>query len=211
MDTSLATYLVTEDALAAAGGTPSVVEAAIAGGVDMVQLREKERTARERYSIGREVRAICAAAGVPMIVNDRIDLAMALEADGVHLGADDVPVTVARELLGPDAIVGRSVDGADAAAAAAADGADYVGVGAVYETQTKAVSDAQQAVGPDRIAAIATQVAIPIVGIGGITPDSAGAVIDAGAAGVAVVSAIMADPDPQAATRRLQAAVAEAR
>ena len=211
MDTSLSTYLVTEDALAARGGTPEVVEAAVTAGVDLVQLREKEHTARERYRIGREVRAICSAGGVPMIVNDRIDLALALGADGVHLGADDVPITVARELLGPDALIGRSVDGADAAAAAAADGADYVGVGAVYETGTKAVRDAQQAVGPDRIAAITAQVDIPVVGIGGITPNRAGAVIEAGAAGVAVVSAIMADPDPQAATRRLQAAVAEAR
>ena len=211
MDTELSTYLVTEDALAAAGGTPAVVEAAIAGGIDMVQLREKDRTARERYRIGREVRAVCAAAGVPMLVNDRVDLALALGADGVHLGAEDLPVAVARELLGPEAIIGRSVDGADAAAAAAADGADYVGVGAVYETQTKAVSDAQQAVGTDRIEAIAAQVEIPVVGIGGITAARAGAVIAAGASGVAVVSAIVADPEPQTATRRLRAAVAEAR
>jgi thiamine-phosphate diphosphorylase len=211
MDTDLSTYLVTEDALADGTDTPSVVATAVAAGIDIVQLREKGRTARERYAIGRAIREVCTAADVPMLVNDRIDLALALDADGVHLGADDLPVAVARELLGPAAIIGRSVDSADAAAAAAADGADYVGVGAVYETRTKAVADAQQAIGPDRIAAIAAQVEIPIVGIGGITPARAGAVISAGAAGVAVVSAIMGADDPAAATRDLRAAVAEAR
>lgn len=211
MDTDLSTYLVTEEALAVTGETPAVVEAAVTAGVDVVQLREKGRTARERYAIGEAVRDICTAADVPMLVNDRIDLALALGADGVHLGAEDLPVRVARDLLGPSAIIGRSVTGADAAAAAASEGADYVGVGAVYETQTKAVADAQQAVGPARIAAIAEQVDIPVVGIGGITASGAPAVIEAGAAGVAVVSAIMAAPDPQVATRELAAAVSEAR
>jgi len=211
MDTDLSTYLVTEEALAAAGDTPAVVEAAVSAGVDVVQLREKGRSARERYAIGKAVRDLCTAADVPMLVNDRVDLALALDADGVHLGAADLPVGVARDLLGPAAIIGRSVTGADAAAAAASEGADYVGVGAVYETQTKAVDDAQQAVGPDRIAAITEQVDIPVVGIGGITASGAPAVIEAGAAGVAVVSAIMAARDPQVATRELRAAVVEAR
>ena len=200
------TYLVTQASLSGDRTTPEIVRAAIDGGIDAVQLREKETSARSRYELGRELRELTAAAGVDLIVNDRIDIAQAIDADGVHVGQSDLPVAVARDLLGPDAIVGCSASTVAAAREAEADGADYLGVGAVYGTSSKDVDDAKDGVGPERIAAIADAVSVPIVGIGGITADNAGSVVDAGAASVAVISEITAAADPEAATASLVAA-----
>jgi len=144
---------------------------------------------------------------VPLIVNDRIDLAAAVDADGVHLGDDDLPVSVARERLGPDAIVGRSVSTPSAAREAEAAGADYLGVGAVYGTDSKDTSPEQSNVGLDRIRAVREATDLPFVGIGGVTPENAAAVVEAGADGVAVISAITGADDPETATRDLAAAV----
>ncbi|WP_408959883.1 thiamine phosphate synthase [Natrinema sp. 74] len=201
------TYLVTQASLSNGRPTTEVVRAAIDGGVDAVQLREKDASARSRYELGHELRELTAAAGVDLIVNDRIDIARPIDADGVHVGQSDLPVAVARDLLGPEAIVGCSTSTVAEARAAAADGADYLGVGAVYGTASKDVDDDKNGIGPERIAAIADAVSIPIVGIGGITTDNAGPVVKAGAAGVAVISEITAAPDPQAATAALAAAV----
>ncbi|ELZ19055.1 thiamine phosphate synthase [Natrinema limicola] len=197
------TYLVTQASLSGDRTTPEIVRAAIDGGIDAVQLREKETSARSRYELGHELRELTAAAGVDLIVNDRIDIAQAIDADGVHVGQSDLPVEVARDLLGPDAIVGCSASTVAAAREAATDGADYLGVGAVYGTSSKDVDDAKDGVGPERIAAIADAVSIPIVGIGGITADNAGAVVEAGASGVAVVSEITAASQPRIATETL--------
>lgn len=201
----LGTYLVTGEAHSAGRSTVEVVAAATAGGVDVVQLREKAMPVRERYDLGRRIREMTAEAGVPLVVNDRVDLALALDADGVHLGDDDLPVTVAREQLGPDAIIGRSVSTAAAAREAEQAGADYLGVGAVYGTDSK---DTDSDIGLDPIRAIDDTVDIPFVGIGGVTPTNAGDVVAAGADGVAVVSAITRADDPEAATRDLSASVA---
>lgn len=201
----LGTYLVTGEAHSAGRSTVEVVAAATAGGVDVVQLREKAMPVRERYDLGRRIREMTAEAGVPLVVNDRVDLALALDADGVHLGDDDLPVTVAREQLGPDAIIGRSVSTAAAAREAEQAGADYLGVGAVYGTDSK---DTDSEIGLDPIRAIDDTVDIPFVGIGGVTPTNAGDVVAAGADGVAVVSAITRADDPEAATRDLSASVA---
>jgi len=197
------TYLVTQASLSGDRTTPEIVRAAIDGGIDAVQLREKETSARSRYELGRELRELTAAAGVDLIVNDRIDIAQAIDADGVHVGQSDLPVAVARDLLGSDAIVGCSASTVAAAREAEADGADYLGVGAVYGTSSKDVDDAKDGVGPERIAAIADAVSIPIVGIGGITADNAGDVVEAGASGVAVVSEITAASQPRIATETL--------
>ena len=205
-------YLVTQASHSAGRSTPEIVSAAIDGGVDVVQLREKDLAARERLAVGRRVREQTRAAGVPLIVNDRIDLARAIDADGVHLGDDDLPLSVARELLGEDAVLGRSVSFVEDAVAAEAAGADYLGVGAVYATGSKGdIDDDEHAIGPERIAVIADAVSIPVVGIGGITPDNAAPVVDAGADGVAVIMAITAADDPAAATRRLAETVNDAR
>lgn len=205
-------YLVTQASLSAGRDTDDVVAAAVEGGVGVVQLREKDRSARERYDTGRRVRELTREAGVAFVVNDRVDLAQALDADGVHLGDDDLPVPVARDLLGPDAIVGRSVSTVEAARDAEAAGADYLGVGAVFATGSKDdIPEEEHAVGTERVAAIADAVEIPIVGIGGITAENAADVVAAGADGVAVITAITGAEDPAAATADLAAAVERGR
>ena len=200
-------YLVTDAGLSEGRSTVSIVEDAIEGGVDVVQLREKETTANERYELGLELRELTRDADVPLIVNDRIDIAAAIDADGVHLGDDDLPVPVAREQLGEDAIVGRSVSTPVAAREAEAAGADYLGVGAVYGTTSKETTPEQSHIGLERIRAVREATELPFVGIGGVTPENAAAVVEAGADGVAVISAITAAEDPAAATSRLSAAV----
>jgi len=208
---NLDTYLVTDAGLSAGRSTVEIVEAAIAGGIDVVQLREKGETARARYELGRELRDLTREAGVSLIVNDRVDLARAIDADGVHLGDDDLPISVAREQLGADAVVGRSVSTVAAAEEAAAAGADYFGVGAVYGTTSKDTDPESSEIGLDRVRAIADAVDVPFVGIGGITPENTTAVIEAGADGVAVISTITGADDPAAATRALNDAVAQGR
>lgn len=200
-------YLVTEEELSAGRTTLEVVEAAIAGGVDVVQLREKRRSARERYELGHRLRESTREAGIPFIVNDRVDLAAAVGADGVHLGAEDLPVAVAREQLGPEAVVGRSVATPEEAREAERAGADYLGVGSVYRTDSKDTAPEKTGIGPGGIRAVREATDLPTVGIGGITPGNAADVVGAGADGVAVISAITAAEDPEEATRRLEEAV----
>lgn len=200
------TYLVTQESVSS-HSTREVVQRAIDGGVDAVQLREKGIDAADRYDLGLELRELTREAGVPLIVNDRVDLARAVNADGVHVGQSDLPVPIARELLGPERIVGCSASTVPEARRAAEGGADYLGVGAVYGTDSKDVRDEKDGIGPERIAAIAEAVSIPVVGIGGITADNAAAVVGAGAAGVAVIGAIAGREDPESATRELRAAV----
>ena len=205
------TYLVTQSNRSGGRDTEAIVGAAIDGGVDAVQLREKGRSAHDRYDLGRRLREATAAASVPLIVNDRIDLAAAIDADGVHLGQSDLPVEVARERLGPDAIVGCSTSTVAEAEAAEAAGADYLGVGAVYGTVSKDVPEQKDGIGTEPVAAIANSVDIPVFGIGGITADNARPVIEAGATGTAVISAITAADDPAAATAALGEVIADAR
>jgi thiamine-phosphate pyrophosphorylase len=207
MNTAMRTYFVTQGDLSERRGTVATVEAAVQAGVDVVQLREKHTSARARYELGLELREVTREAGVPLVVNDRVDLAAALNADGVHLGDDDLPVAVARDQLGPEAIVGRSVSTPEGARAAEAAGADYLGVGAVFATSTKNTRGDESEIGVETVRAVAEAVDIPIVGIGGITHENAAEVVAAGADGVAVVSAIAAAADPKTATRRLRQAV----
>ncbi|PSQ44029.1 thiamine phosphate synthase, partial [Halobacteriales archaeon SW_7_68_16] len=165
-----------------------------------------------RYHLGRELRALTREAGVAFVVNDRVDLALAVDADGVHLGDDDLPVSAARELLGADATIGRSVSFVDDAREAQRAGADYLGVGAVYSTASKDDIDGDEyEVGPGRVREIVDAVDVPVVGIGGITPENAGPVVEAGADGVAVITAITGADDPKAATRELGDVVARAK
>ena len=202
------TYLVTQESLSAGRSTDEIVAAAIEGDIDAVQLREKNRSARERYELGGRLREATAAEGVDLIVNDRVDLAAAIDADGVHLGQSDLPVSVAREILGDHATVGVSVSTVSEARLAAISGADYLGVGAVYGTTSKPdANTADEGLGLDRLADIVESVKIPVVAIGGITPDNAADPIAAGATSVAVISAITAADDPATAARTLRAAV----
>ena len=206
------TYFVTQESRSEGRTTLEAVEAAVAGGVGAVQLREKDRSARERYHLGRKLRELTRDADVTFVVNDRVDLARAVDADGVHLGDDDLPVAVAREQLGDDAVIGRSVSFVDDASRAQKAGADYLGVGAVYATGSKDdIDDDEHEIGPGRVGDIVDAVDIPVVGIGGITADNAAPVVEAGANGVAVITEIAAADDPEAATRRLGEVVERAR
>jgi thiamine-phosphate pyrophosphorylase len=205
-------YLVTQGSLSNGRGTREIVQATIDGGVDVVQLREKDRSARKRYELGRDLREMTREADIPLIVNDRVDIAQAIEADGVHLGDEDLPVAVARELLGEDAIIGRSVSFVEDAREAERAGADYLGVGAIYATGSKDdIDDDEHAIGLDRLESIAEAVDIPVVGIGGIDADNADEVAAAGADGVAVITAITGADDPEDATRTLGEAVRSGR
>jgi thiamine-phosphate pyrophosphorylase len=206
---ALGTYLVTQSNRSQGRTSREIVEAAIAGGVDIVQIREKHRSARERLDLARELRPLTARNGVALVVNDRVDIAGAADADGVHLGDDDLPVAAARKQLGDEALIGRSVSSVAGAREAAAAGADYLGVGAVFHTDSKNVTDEKQAIGLDVVRAIDSAVDLPFVGIGGVTPENAADIVAAGADGVAVISAITAAEDPQAATRGLTDAVAD--
>ena len=202
-------YLVTDRN--AAGGRPlvEVVEAAIQGGVSVVQLREKSASTREMVELGRALRRITRSAGIPLIVNDRLDVALAVDADGAHVGPpDDMPADLAREILGPDRIVGVSAESPAFARQALRDGADYLGTGDIFGTPSK--SDAGDPIGIPGLAAVVAASRLPVVGIGGITADNAADVIRAGAAGVALISAVCRAPDPQLAARQLRRRIDQA-
>jgi thiamine-phosphate diphosphorylase len=205
----LSLYVITDRALARGRPLEDIVAAAIRGGATMIQLREKAWPARQIVGIGRRLLEITRPAGVPLIVNDRVDVAMAIDADGVHVGQDDLPVADARRLVGPGKIVGASAGTVGEAVRAEADGADYVGVGSVFATTTK--PDAGDAIGPEAISEIRAAVRIPIVAVGGISAANAAEVIHAGAQGVAVVSAVVGADDVREAARRLAEVVRAAR
>lgn len=189
-------YLVTDRALCLGRPLEWVVEEAVAGGVTMVQLREKDASTREFIDLALRLRPILAQAHVPLLINDRVDIAMAVDADGVHLGQSDMPYPMARRLLGPSKIIGLSVESLpDARAAAAIPGLDYLAVSPVYSTPTK--TDTAPALGLPGVREIAALSPAPVVGIGGLNLATAPDVIAAGAAGVAVVSAICSAPSPR--------------
>jgi thiamine-phosphate pyrophosphorylase len=182
-----------------------VVRAALRAGAPSIQLRGKDQPAREQVELARALLAETRAAGALLWVNDRLDVALAAGADGVHLGQDDLPLDAARRIVPAGFLVGISAETAELARVAERDGASYVGTGPVYATGSKA--DAGDAVGCERISEVARAVRIPVVGIGGIGAANAGEVVRAGAAGVAVISAVMRAADPEAATRDLLRAV----
>ncbi|MFG1227985.1 thiamine phosphate synthase [Xanthobacter wiegelii] len=209
----LTLYLVTDPRLVAERGLLATVEAAVKGGVTLVQLRDPDAHGRALVEQARALKALLAPLRIPLIVNDRVDVAVAADADGVHLGQDDMSPADARALLGPERILGLSV-GNPAEFAGSSSGidigaVDYLGVGPVKATGTK--KDAGAAIGAAGVAAVRALTRRPIVGIGGIDGALAGEVIRAGADGVAVVSAICAAPDPEHAARALLSAVTAAR
>ncbi len=202
----LAVYVVLDRDFAAGRPLVEIAHAAIRGGATALQLRDKSSDIRRFYADAEELLAIARAAAVPLIINDRVDLALAVDADGVHVGEDDLPVEATRRLVGPEKFVGASAGSGAAARAAIAAGADHLGVGPVYEARATK-TDAGPPVGLALIREIASFSPLPIVGIGGITAENAGAIIKAGAAGVAVISAIGLAPDVGAATRSLAQSV----
>ncbi|MBP7274691.1 MAG: thiamine phosphate synthase [Kiritimatiellae bacterium] len=201
-------YLVTDAALSLGRPVDEVVRAAVKGGVTVVQVREKSASARAALREIEELRAFLHDRNVPLVVNDRLDWALACGADGVHLGQDDLPCAEARRIAGPDLVIGVSVRTPEETRAAERDGADYVAVSPVWSTPTK--RDAPAPAGLEGIRAVRAATRLPVVAIGGVHAGNAGAVIRAGASGVAVVSAIMSASDPAAAARDLRRKVREA-
>jgi thiamine-phosphate pyrophosphorylase len=180
-----------------------VAEAAIAGGADVVQLRDKEASSGELYREALQLRKLTRKAKVPFIVNDRLDIALAVDADGVHVGQADLPASVVRKIMGPGKILGVSVVTVEEAILAEKDGADYLGVGPVFEARgTK--PDTGEPLGVDCIARIRRHCRLPIVAIGGINAENALKVRDAGADAAAVISAIVSADDISMAARRLK-------
>jgi len=202
-------YLVTDRLKTPERGLLDALEASLAAGVPAVQLREKDLAGRELYRLALEVRELTSRYGARLLVNDRIDVALAVEADGAHLPADSFAVAEARRLLGPDRLIGVSTHSAVEAIEAQAQGADFVLLGPIYDTPSKRPFGPP--LGPGVLRAARAEVAIPIFAIGGITAANAPEVLAAGADGVAVISAILAAPDPAEATRALLAVVGGAR
>ena len=194
-------YLVTDRELMAAAGIEECVEQAVSGGCTVVQLREKTASSREFYETAARVRKITADLGVPLIINDRADIALAVNADGVHVGQDDLPIDAARRIMGKDAIIGVSANNVTEARTAAALGADYLGVGAMFATSTKTDADLTSM---DELRRIRAEIKIPIVVIGGINKNNAPLFAETGIDGIAVVSAIVAQKDPCGAARELK-------
>ncbi len=176
------------------------VESALRGGTTVIQLREKDCSSREFYELGLRVKKITERYNAPLIINDRVDIALAVGAAGVHVGQGDLPCKVVREIVGPDMIVGVSAATLDEAVRAEEDGADYLGVGAMYATATKTDT---RPVSMEELLKIRAAVKIPIVVIGGINKQTLGNFKGTGVDGLAVVSAIVAQPDPEAAAREL--------
>ncbi|HET9925452.1 MAG TPA: thiamine phosphate synthase [Methylomirabilota bacterium] len=193
-------YAILDRSVARGRDLPTLLEAVLAGGGRLVQLREKTMPLVELLPLARQLGRRCREAGALFVVNDRADLALAADAGGLHVGQDDLPALEARRLLRPGMILGVSTHDEAQARRAVADGADYVAIGSIFPTATKA---GFQLVGPDLIRRVRPVVPVPLVGIGGITADNAPTVLAAGADGVAVISAICAAPDPEAATHRL--------
>ncbi|NNE45302.1 MAG: thiamine phosphate synthase [Rhodothermales bacterium] len=182
-----------------------IAEMAMEGGASLIQFREKHGLLQHIVHEARLAVARCHASGVPMIVNDRVDVALAIEADGVHLGQDDLPVHIARRILGDDAIVGGTATTVEQARRAEAEGATYVGFGPVYSTQSKA--NPASVKGLTGLEAVCSAISIPVIAIAGITADRTAEVIGAGAYGVAVMTAVSLAPDPLAATAELAEAL----
>ena len=178
---------------------------AIAGGADTIQYRQKGGSTREMIEIAQQMNGLCREAGIPFIVNDRIDVAIASRADGVHLGQDDFPIPLARQLLGDGAIIGGSAVTLAEAEKCLSEGADYVGFGPVYPTTSK--DDAGPVTGLDLLREVVEAVSIPIIAIGGVSAENTPALLKAGAHGIAIISAVCCQPDPEKATRRLHEAL----
>ena len=193
-------YLVTDDGCLQGRALIDCVCEALEGGVTLVQYRAKTASSAEMYAEALQLKALCDSFNVPLIINDRLDIAMAVGAAGVHLGQDDLPCAAARKILGEDYIIGVSAHNPAEAKAALQSGADYLGCGAVFGTATKA--DVKK-LGTEGLTAICREKGLPVVGIGGVTADNYREVRAAGADGAAIVSGILAQSDIRATVRAI--------
>ena len=187
-------YLVTDREVLKGRDLLQAVEEALAGGVTLVQLREKDASGREFYQLAVSMKNLAARFGVPLLINDRLDIALAVQADGIHIGQGDLPLPVARKLLGPGKIIGYSVSNTEEARYGEKHGADYLGAGPVFTTATKKVST--PTLGPAGLKRIKEMVSIPVVGIGGINLGNVKEVRNSGIDGVSIVSGILGSDQP---------------
>ena len=198
-------HILTDTVLQSRFSHMEITRLAIAGGADTIQYRQKSGSTREMIEIARNMKRLCSEAGVTFIVNDRLDVAIAAEADGVHLGQDDFPIPMARELLGEGRIIGGSAATLDEARKCLSEGADYVGFGPVYPTSSK--DDAGPVSGIDILKQVVEIIPLPIIAIGGVGAENIPDVMRAGAHGIAVISAVCCQDDPEEATRALYQAL----
>ena len=202
-------YLVTDRGLARGRSTLEIVRAAANGGVTCVQLREKDCSTLEFIEQALSIKEYLSARGIPLIINDRIDVAQAVKADGIHLGQTDMPLDMARAIVEDSMLIGISAESLEDAIEAEKGGADYLGVSPIYATPTK--TDTAPPLGLEGLRQIRAAVKIPLVGIGGLNRENAAEVIRNGADGVAVVSAIVAAEDPEAAAAELNQLISGAK
>lgn len=194
-------YVCTDRNLMSSASIEESVEQAVLGGCTVVQLREKDCSSRDFYDTACRVRAVTEKYRVPLIINDRVDIALAVDAEGVHVGQSDLPASAVRKIIGEDKIVGVSAAKLEEALKAQRDGADYIGVGAMFATGTK--KDARS-VTHDELKEICESVQIPVVAIGGINKENAAQLKDTGVAGLAVVSAVVSQKDVAGAAAELK-------
>lgn len=186
---------------------PAVVADALRGGLQVVQLREKDLSSSQLYELAGDLRRITQDFGAQLLINDRIDIALAVGADGVHLGQSSIPVAVARRILGSDQIIGYSAHALDEAQQAERDGADFVTFGPVYATPSKAAYG--EPLGLARLAEVSQSLSIPVLALGGVKKSSVEEVLSVGAWGIAVISAIIAAQDPADETAALLRTIAD--
>ena len=200
-DIDYSVYLVTDHRNTNDEEFLNIIEEAIKGGTTIVQLREKTASTKEFYQLALKVKEITSKYDVSLLINDRIDIALAVDSDGVHIGQDDMPADIARKIIGKDKILGVSASTVAEAKKAEADGADYIGSGAVFPTATK---DDADSVSKLQLKEIVHSIDIPVVAIGGITLENADTLKDTGIAGFSVVSAIMSADNPREASQKLK-------
>ena len=194
-------HVITDTTLQSRFTHAELAKLAIRGGADTVQFRQKHGTTRELVAIAQQMQAVCTRHNVPLIVNDRADIALAVGATGAHFGQDDMPVSIGRRMLLPEAVIGASARTEEKILEAITEGADYIGFGPIYGTSSK--PDAEEAKGLERLRRMCDIAACPVIAIGGISVETAGEVIRAGAHGIAVISAVCAHPEPDVATQAL--------
>jgi len=200
-------HILTDDVLQSTFSHVELAQFAMKGGADTIQFRQKVGSTKRMIEIARYIRELCSRQNVPFIVNDRVDVAIAVDADGVHLGQDDFPIPFARRLLGGGKIIGGSAATLDEAEKCFSEGADYVGFGPVYPTASKV--DAGPASGIQALKKVVQETPLPIIAIGGITKERIPEVMGAGAYGIAVISAVCCEKEPEIATRFLHSALRE--
>ena len=194
-------YLVTDHRNKTDEEFLNIIEEAIKGGTSIVQLREKTASTKDFYHLALKVKEITSRYDVPLLINDRIDIAIAVDSEGVHIGQDDMPADIARKIIGENKILGVSASTVEEAKKAQIDGADYIGSGAVFPTSTK---DDADSVSKEELKEIVDSIDIPVVAIGGITLENAAELKDTGIAGFSVVSAIMSADNPKKASQKLK-------